>query len=181
MSAKANEGNIMAEKFDDGGEVTSAMPTKEEILMREDELLAGLFAAEAEKGDNEVTKQTLYINRRGKTYFMFDIRPLSEQELVACRKRATKYHDNPAGKKYPRVEGETDVVLLRSLKIYMATTEEYKKKLWDNPAVLTKFNLIQGCDVVEKVFIAGEKDAIIDKIDELSGYDSSDLEEYAKN
>lgn len=159
----------------------AAIPEKEELLMREDELLEGLFAAESEKDNVDEIKKTLHVNRRGKTYFTFDVRPLDERELLACRKRATKYHDNPAGKRFPRIEGETDYALLRSLKIYTATTEEYKKLLWDNPIVLQKYNLINGYDVIDLVFFAGEKDAVIEQIDELSGFDNTDLESYAKN
>ena len=157
------------------------VPDHEEVLMREDELLEGLFAAENEKHDVEKVKKTLYINRRGKTYFQFDIRPLDEKELLTCRRRATKYLDNPAGRKLPRIEGDTDIALLRSLKIYTATTEEYKKKLWDHPTVLQKYNVLHGYDVIDLVFLAGEKDAIVDEIDALSGYGGTDLEHYAKN
>ena len=159
----------------------TGIPEKEELLMREDELLQGLFAAESEKDSVDAIKKTLHINRRGKTYFKFDVRPLDERELLACRRRSTKYYDNPAGKRLPRLEGETDYALLRSLKIYTATTEEYKKLLWDNPAVLEKYNLINGYDVIDLVFFAGEKDAIIDQIDELSGFGDTNLDTYAKN
>ena len=171
-----------AEDFDvREGEQGPALPTREEVAMREDDLLAGLFAAEAENSTEGEVKKRLYVNRGGKTYFEVDIRPLTELELMACRKRATRYAENPAGKRLPKIEMETNYALLRSLKIYTATTDEYKKKLWDNPATLSRFELLEGHDVIDRVFFAGEKDAILDKVDALSGFETTDLETYAKN
>lgn len=155
------------------------MPSKDELLMREDELLDGLFTAIDEKENHTITKM-LRIERAGKKLFEFNVRPLDEKELMDCRRKATKYGDNPAGKKYPRVELDTDIAKLRSIKIYTATTEEYRKKLWDNPKVLEKFNVISGYDVIELALLAGEKDAIVDEIDTLSAFGTS-VEEYAKN
>lgn len=174
----------MIENFveDDGTEVNSQIiPEKKELLRREDELLDGLFSAIGEKENHEITKM-LSIQRNGKKLFDFEVRALDEQELVKCRRRATKYGENPAGKRYPKIELDTDVSKLRSIKIYMATTEEFKKKLWDNPAVQEKFNVVNGFDVVDLAFTAGEKDAVVDAIDELSGYGVDvDVEEYTKN
>ncbi len=155
------------------------MPSKDELLMREDELLDGLFAAIDEKENHTITKM-LRIERAGKKLFEFDVRPLDEKELMDCRKKATKYGDNPAGKKFPRVELDTDIAKLRSIKIYTATTEEYRKKLWDNPKALEKYNVISGYDVIELALLAGEKDAIVDEIDALSAFGTS-VESYAKN
>lgn len=155
------------------------MPCKEEILMREDDLLEGLFMAIEEKEGHDITKRVV-IQRQGKKLFEFDIRPLDEKELLSCRKKSTKYFNNPQGKNLPKVEGDTDVAKLRSLKIYMATTDEYRTKLWDNPRVQERFNVITGYDVIDLALLAGEKDAVIDQIDDLSGFGVS-VEEYAKN
>ena len=177
MSTKTNPTFEDAEVV--GNIQADAMPEKAEMLMREDELLDGLFSAIYEKENHTITK-TLHIERNGKRLFEFDIRPLDEKELMECRKKATKYGENPNGKKFQRIELDTDVAKMRSIKIYMATTDDYKKKLWDNPKVLDKYNVISGYDVIELALLAGEKDAIVDEIDELSAFGTS-LENYAKN
>ena len=43
-----------------------------------------------------------------------------------------------------------------------------------------RINVTNGIDMIDKVLRAGEKDAVLNKIDEISGY-SSTLEEVAKN
>ena len=40
---------------------------------------------------------------------------------------------------------------------------------------------MNGLDVIEYTLKSGEKDRIIEAIDKLSGYDSDNLEEVAKN
>lgn len=174
MSTKTNANDEMLNDIPD-----VEIPSKDELLMREDELLDGLFAAIEEKENHTITK-TLRIARGGKKLFEFDIRPLDEKELMDCRRKATKYGENPAGKKFPRVELDTDIAKLRSIKIYTATTDEYRKKLWDNPKVLEKYNVITGYDIIELALLAGEKDAIVDEIDTLSAFGTS-VEDYAKN
>ena len=41
--------------------------------------------------------------------------------------------------------------------------------------------IMNGLDVIEYTLKSGEKDKIIEAIDKLSGYDSNNLEEVAKN
>ena len=67
----------------------------------------------------------------------------------------------------------------------MATVDEDREKLWDNKQVweaLRKrgFQIMNGLDVIEYSLKAGEKDRVLEVIDEISGYDSN-LEEVAKN
>jgi len=168
----------------DGIEELNGM-TQEEILMTEDQLLAGMLEAANFREDRDNYKK-LQIKRNGKLLFEFTIRPISEEELQACRKTATKYIANPNGRHLPKIEAETDYVKLRSLKIYTATIEEDKKKLWNNPKL--KQSLVQAghngiltnTDVIEAVFLVGEKDSVADIVDELSGY-GVNKEEYVKN
>jgi hypothetical protein len=73
----------------------------------------------------------------------------------------------------------------RSYKIYTATTDEFKKKLWDNEKVMDGlrskgFSIHSSADVVDACLMAGEKDQITDLIDDISGY-NGDLLDYAKN
>lgn len=151
-------------------------PTKEDLLTHEDDLLRGLLeAAEA------VTKETVEIEiaRKGKVLFRFRVRPLLEQEAMECYDKASKFVTNNLG---IRVRRETDQVTYRSLLIYTATVEEDRKRLWDNKAAWEKLNVLSGPDLIDRVLLAGEKDAVARKIEEISGFRTDgELEELAKN
>lgn len=149
--------------------------TQEDVLMTEEQLLAGMMEAANFKEDT----QKVEIRRKGKLLFSFNIRPLTEEEIQDCRKAATRYIPHPQGKHLPKLEAETDYVKLRSLKIYTATVED-DKKLWNNPQLKKKLNVLTHTDVIDTVLLAGEKDAINDIIDEFSGY-GTDKEEFVKN
>ena len=69
---------------------------------------------------------------------------------------------------------------MRSWKVYTATVEEDRKKLWENAKVKQSLNVLQGVDVIDICLMAGEKDAICDLIDDISGYGVS-REDYVKN
>lgn len=64
--------------------------------------------------------------------------------------------------------------------IYTATIDEDRAKTWDNKKAQEAFNVLQGVDVIDAVLLSGEKDRIIEVINEISGYDDS-LDEIAKN
>ena len=70
-------------------EVKENLPTKEEILQNEDEMIAGLLEAASFK-DNSDFQKKIEIRRNGKLLFSFFVRPLTEEEVQDCRKRATK-------------------------------------------------------------------------------------------
>ena len=159
-------------------EMTTEM-TQDEILMNEDQLLAGLLDAAAYKDDMKRSKK-VQIKRDGKVLFEFRVHPLSEEDNNDIRKKCTRYAPDPRGARYGRVEVDVDFVRMRSRKIYEATVEEDQRKLWDNRQVQQKLDCMLPEEVVEKVLMAGEKDAIVDLIDKLSGYGES-LEDYAKN
>lgn len=114
----------------------------------------------------------------------------SGEDFPEPRKDATPMVKNPQGKRLPKIEGETDYVKLRSLKIYRATVREDQEKLWNNPQIQAQFKgklgliVVQPTDVIDAVLKAGQKAQICDIIDELSGFDSDDeirAEDYAKN
>jgi hypothetical protein len=157
----------------------NVLPTKEEVLMDEDRLLAGLFEA-AQFKDDEQNIKLVKVVRNGKLLFEFRIRPLEEEELDECREKATKYIPNPNGRHLPKIEDTTNIVRLRSYKIYAATIEEDRKKVWNNTKLKDKLNVLSPIDVIDAVLMAGEKEWIINEIDILSGYGVS-REEYAKN
>lgn len=148
----------------------------EELLAIEDSVLHGLLEA-AENNQRDVLP--IEIARNGKVLFTFRIRPLTEKEYNDLQNQATKFKKarNLGGVK---VAEETDVTRFRSLLIYHATIEEDRKKLWDNKEAWQRLNCLTGTDVIDKVLRAGEKNAIIEKIDEISGY-GDDPDEIIKN
>lgn len=156
--------------------------TKNQAMMFEGDIIKGLLASADYKSD-ESEQQKIQIARNGKVYFEFTVRPLSEDEYDRCKTKNTKYVQNKQlGMKLPK---ETNTVKYRSTLIYQATTDEDRKKLWDNKQVwdglnAKGFQIITGTDVIDVVLKSGEKDAVLDAIDKLSGYDSN-LEEVAKN
>ena len=167
--------NTMPELFDeqpDGME----QPTQEQILMSESELLRGLIEAGNEK-DSEASYERIQIKRGGKLKFEFRIRPISEESL-ACHDHATKFAPRKRGQ--PKREIETNMSKFRSWLIYTATVDEDRAKLWDNKQAQQAFNVLQGVDVIDCVLLSGEKDRIIDRINEISG-DDDEADETAKN
>lgn len=158
---------------------TAALPAKEEILKEEDSLLNGLLAAAEYKEESTLVE----IRRaKGSVLFTFHIRPLGEDELMDCRKQATKMIPNPSGRHLPKIEGELNVASLRCRKIFTATTEADREKIWNNAVIKQKLNCLSALDVIDAVLMAGEKDSICELIDEISGYGSQvTSEDYAKN
>lgn len=158
------------------------LPTQQEVLQNEEELLAGLLEA-AEFKENTDFQRKIEIKRNGKLLFSFYIRPLTEEEVQGCRKRATKRRPDPRGKQFGMIEIETDYIKLRSYKILAATVDKGHGILWSNRTLKEKLNVIEDVDVIDKVLMGGEKDYINDVIDEISGYGMHEvsLEETAKN
>lgn len=149
------------------------LPDQETILMNEDALLSGLL--EAANYKNDYTK--VQIKRGGgPVLFEFRVRPLGEDEIQDCRKRATKKGRGNSG-------DDIDIVALRCYKILTATASEDVDRLWNNPTVKDKLNCLSPVNVIDSVLMAGEKDYICDLIDQISGYgeDFPTAEERAKN
>lgn len=168
--------NTMPESYDEApGGVENQ--TQEDILMNEDALLRGLIEASKEK-DSESAYKRVQIRRNGVLKFEFRIRPVSEKESLACHDHATKFAPRKRGQ--PKREIETNQALFRSWLIYTATVNEDRAKTWDNKKAQQALNVIQGAEMIDVVLLSGEKDRIIDLINEISGY-SDDTEETAKN
>lgn len=159
----------------------SAEETKAQMKRYENDILKGMLAAASFKTDE--TKE-IEIVRGGVMYFSFHIRALSENEYEKAKKRCTKYVRNKQlGIKMPE---DTNSVLYKSELIYMATTDEDRKKTWDNHQLWDALNnaghdIVTGTDVVDAVLMSGEKAAIVNEIDDLSGYVDDNLEEVIKN
>lgn len=147
------------------------------IRSYEDDILGGLLAAANFQNDEDEIVP-VEIARNGVVLLKFRIRPLSEDEYSKCKNRYTKYVRNKQiGIKLPE---DTDSVMYRNALIYQATVDEDRTKIWDNKEAWRKLDVINGVELIGKVLKAGEKDAVLEKIDEISGY-SSVLEETAKN
>ncbi len=168
--------NTMPEEYDENpaGVETS---TQEEILMNESDILRGLIEAGTEK-EKESAYKKIQIRRNGVLKFEFRIRPVSEEESLACHDRATKFAPRKRGQ--PKREIETNAAKFRSWLIYTATVDEDRAKTWDNKKAQEALDVLQGVDMIDAVLLSGEKDRIIDEINEISGY-SDDLDETAKN
>lgn len=154
--------------------------TKNQLRLREEDFLQGLVEA---AGYSVEERQLIEIARNQKLLFAFHIRPLSEDEFNQCRKKHTKYVRNrQLGTK---MAGETDAVKYRDEIIYLATVEEDREKLWDNKKAWTALRnmglqVLNGLDVIEYSLKAGEKDRVVDAVEQLSGY-GDNLEETIKN
>ncbi len=166
---------------------------KEEVLQNEDALLRGLLEAGNYKNE-ESFRRKVEIKRGGRILFAFTVRPLDEDEEIACYRKATPMLPNPQGKHLPKVDGKTDHAAMRSWKIYTATIEEDRQRIWNNPQYKQRKGLVTPIEVIDSLLRSGDKDAVLAVIDQISGTGSTDtlgevdsndaaptLEEYAKN
>lgn len=150
---------------------------KATIRKYEDDILGGLLAAAGYKTSEEDT-MPIEIVRNGAVVLQFRIRPMGEEEYLECKKKNTNYKRNrQLGTK---IAESVDAARYRAQLIYEATVEEDREKIWDNQAAWNRLNVLNGIDLVEVVLKAGEKDAILEKLDEISGYKPR-LEDVAKN
>lgn len=160
----------------DTEEHTTAEISQEEAQaaarMNEDDLLTGLLAAANYKDDDDETVE-IVISRKGKDLFSFHIRPLSEEDFNRCRKRCTKYVKSKA-QAGVRIPEEVDTVRYRCMLIYEATVPEDRAKIWDNKKLWKAKDLATGIEAVDVLLKAGEKNAICEKLDTISGYELSE-------
>lgn len=136
-----------------------------------------LKAAEYKTSDENITE--VEIKRNGVFLFSVNIHPVSDPDSRLARKKATVYMANPNGKKYPPIEKEFNASKFRSWLIYLATTEEDQAKIWNNAAVMQKYNLMEAWESIDVLLSFGEKSALFDKVTEISGLDDegNDIEE----
>lgn len=78
-----------------------------------------------------------------------------------------------------RIAESVDSADYRSELIYEATIEEDRTKIWDRTDAWEKCNVVNGIGLIDVVLKAGEKDAILEKLDEISGFTPS-MEDVAK-
>ena len=143
-----------------------------EARANEDDLLNGLLAAANYKDDENETVE-IVIARGGRDLFSFRIHPLSEDDFNRCRKRCTKYVKSKTQGGI-RVPEEVDTVKYRCMLIYEATVPEDRAKVWDNKKLWKAKDLATGIEAVDILLKAGEKNAICEKLDAISGYELSE-------
>jgi len=174
--AKQIEEQVIDTKF-------SEEESKNQMLLNEEDFVKGLLQA-ADYRTSEEERQKIEIIRNEKLYFAFTIRPLGEEEYEKCKTKHTKYVRNKQlGIKLPE---NTNTVKYRAALIYEATIESDRMLLWDNKTIWNALNnnghqIMNGLDVIEAALRSGEKIAVIEAIDKLSGFEDSNLEEVAKN
>lgn len=156
------------------GEDVPPTPEEQQEFLRtyENDILGGLLAA-ANFREDEDEIHPVEIARNGTVFFRFRIRPLSEAEYNKCKEKYTTYKRN---KQFGiRIPEKTDTERYRSLIIYTATVQEDREKVWDNKAAWRELDVLTAVDLIDRVLKSGEKDAVLDLIDKISGY--SALEE----
>ena len=151
--------------------------TKANVRMYEDDILGGLMAAAAYKTDMDEVA-TIQIIRHKAIVLEFRIRPMAEDEMAKIKKKNTIYKRNKANGL--RVAESVNSADYRSELIYEATIEEDRAKIWDRADAWEKCSVVNGSGLVDVVLKAGEKDAVLEKLDEISGFTPS-MEEVAKN
>lgn len=151
---------------------------------REYDLTKALLEAADFKNDDE-SITPIEIQRNGKYLFTFHITPISDSETRVARRNATTFMPNPNNRKLPKIEKDFNSAEFHSWLIYLATTDEDKDKIWNNPAIKEKFGLMRPVEAIDKLLRVGEKLAVVDTIMDISGMESDDEdispEEYAKN
>lgn len=150
------------------------------------DLVAALLEAAEYRQTPDMIRE-VEIRRKGRTYFTVHLHPISEDDITQASRKASKYYENPQGKKLPRVRGEMDTNLFHSWIIYLATTEEDREKIWGNKQVMKKVDAAKPAETINHLLIAGEKAEMIDLIMDISRMNDEEedeelsREEYAKN
>lgn len=171
----------MATKNNEEREIVTGLESASDKKTAEYDLVASLL--EAADYRNDIT--TVDICRSGKFLFSVNIHPVGDEEVKAIRKKATVMMPNPQNRKLPKIEKEFKAGMFNALLIYTATTEEDRKNIWGNEAIMKKYNLVEPYESIDILLTVGEKAALSDKVVEISGMDIEDdevsEEEYVKN
>lgn len=169
-------------------EEQSTEPLAQEALRSaEISILDGMLLAAKER---ESATQVIEIARDGKARFAFRIRAVTEEENEEALETATRYKRD---KRLPSpVPIGEDRYKYRSLLIVKATVAfcekdgagEYRdvESMWNDEGLRKQWNLAATHEVVDKVLLPGEKERVVDRISDLSGFDlAEDPVDTAKN
>ena len=149
----------------------------------QEDVLKMLLSAADYKEDVSL-QEPIVIKRNGVQVLpTFNIRPISQDDVNIAHKKATKMMNNPGGRRLPKIEVETNESISNDWIIYLATTEEDKEKLWNNPvytkALQAKFpNTVfaqgsSGPQMIGMLLTFGEKVTLVNKILDMSYPDES--------
>lgn len=117
-------------------------------------------AAESSPGYiDEITE--VEINRIGKLILTVHVHPISEKDFNTAKLLATN-------------DGELDMALFNSGIIYLATTEEDRKKIWDNIEIRQHFKrdgeeTLAPVETIDRLLTVGEKFKLTEVIMKISG------------
>lgn len=150
-------------------------------------LLEGLLKA-AEYKTSEENIVEVEMKRNGVFLFSVHLHPISDRDAKFARKKATKMITNPAGAKYPKIEGEFDGSVFNSWLIYLATTDEDQNKIWGNSKIKQMYGAVNNVDTIDVLLTIGEKSKLAETVMEISdmaddedGEETMDEVEFAKN
>lgn len=164
----------MATKEKKYEEAVEALGINEDMSADEEfEIMAGFLKAVEMV---ETTTKKIEIRRNGELLLRFRVHAVTGPDMRKAQKAATSYIPNPKMKKQ-KIENDRNPVVYESYIIYLATVDEDRKKYWDNPELQSRFDVMQGHELIDKALLPGEKDYVIDVINELSGYNNDDEDE----
>lgn len=146
-------------------------------------LVAALLEAAEYKTNSDETKE-IKVKKNGKVLFSFHIRPLSQSEIQAAAKKATKQIPNPVSPKYPTISGERDTASYHNYLIYAATVDSERKKIWGNEQIKQKYSIVDDAETVDVILKSGTKSKVVDAVLQISGFDGEDVveeEDFIKN
>lgn len=132
----------------------------------EDNLVEALLTAANYRSPEEYP---VVIKRGEKELFRFTIRAVDEDSW----RRALKENTQNRGRR----SEELDVFRYLSQVIYSATVEEDRERIWKNKTVWQKLNVASGVDCVNAVLSPAEKQVLASKIEKISGYDETTLDD----
>lgn len=138
-------------------------------------LLAALLEASDYKSNTEGNTRIIAVKKNDIVLFRFRVRALSQMEVQAARKKATREIPNPAGDKFPAISGEMNLSEYHSNLIYTATVEEDRKKVWNNKSFMENKNILNAEECIDLVLKGGIKEKVVNVIFELSGYGNEDV------
>lgn len=156
---------------------------KKDYLVQNEDVILQDVAGVLEAMETIIEYKVFEVIRDGKKLFSFRVRGLDDSEFEKCRDQATKTaKDRRLGNL--AVPREFNTAKFNSLVIYIATHPDDRKAIWDNKDLWERAKVVAGWQLVDKVLKRGEKEKVIELIEELSGYadeESESTEETLKN
>lgn len=163
---------------DAGVEATGVSPKTLTTESSQEDVLKMLLSAADYKEDASL-QEPIVIKRKGVQVLpTFHIRPISQDDTTIAHKKATRWLTNPGGRRLPKIEGQTDSSIEDDWLIYLATTDEDKTKLWNNPTYIkglqAKYpNMVfaqgsSGPQMIGLLLTFGEKVTLVNKILDMS-------------